>query len=132
MLQCHDAPPEELLLAIRQFNSGQWYDCHETLEELWIGEEWELRDFYQGILQLAVALYHWRNDNYAGAISLLKSGIRLLKHVSDSCLGVDVARLIEDANQVREALEQLGAARMHELDLLLLPQVQMLNETGEP
>lgn len=132
MLQCHDAPPEELLLAIQQFNSGQWYDCHETLEELWIGEEWELRDFFQGILQVAVALYHWRNGNYAGAISLLTGGVRLLKHVSDSCLRVDVARLIGDAMRVREALEQLGEEQMHELDLLLLPQVQMVNVSGEP
>ena len=61
-------------MAIRQFNAGQWYECHETLEDLWIGEAGEVREFLQGTLQIAVALLHWRNGNYGGAVSVLTSG----------------------------------------------------------
>ena len=60
MRYCEELPPGQLLLAIRQFNSREWFECHETLEELWIGETGEVRDFYQGMLQIAVALHHWR------------------------------------------------------------------------
>lgn len=74
MRHCEESPPGLLLLAIRQFNVGQWYECHETLEELWIGEMGEVRDFFQGVLQIAVALHHWRNGNYGGAFSLLNGG----------------------------------------------------------
>lgn len=124
MRQCQESPPGQLLLAIRQFNAAQWYECHETLEELWIGEKGEVRDFFQGVLQIAVALHHWRNGNYGGAISLLNGGSRLLGHVSDVCMWVDVARLISDANRTREALEKLGRERMEELDASFIPQLR--------
>ena len=71
---CGEVPTAELLGAIDQFNRGEWFECHETLEELWVGEKGELKDFYQGVLQLAVALHHWRNGNLKGALILLKSG----------------------------------------------------------
>jgi len=123
MRQCDESPPGQLLLAIRQFNSGQWYECHETLEDLWIGEEGEVRDFFQGVLQIAVALHHRRNGNYAGAVSLLSGGVKLLGKVSDVCMWVDVARLIADAVRMRKALEEHGRERMDEVDASLIPRL---------
>ena len=123
MRQCDESPPGQLLLAIRQFNAGQWYECHETLEDLWIGEEGEVRAFFQGVLQIAVALHHWRNGNYGGAISLLSGGVTLLSPVSGVCMWVDVARLIADADRMREALETLGRENMTELDHTLVPRL---------
>ena len=61
---CAESPSGQFLLGIRQFNAGEWFECHETVEDLWIGEEGELRNFYQGIIQVAVALHHWRNGNF--------------------------------------------------------------------
>ena len=123
MRHCEESPPGQLLLAIRQFNSGLWYECHETLEELWLGEEGEVRDFFQGVLQVAVALHHWRNGNYGGAISLFSGGAKLLGKVSEVCMWVDVARLISDADRMREALEELGSKRMNEIDISLVPRL---------
>jgi hypothetical protein len=91
---------------------------------LWIGEDGEVRDFYQGILQIAVALHHWRNGNYGGSISLLESGVKLLAHVSDSCLWVDVAALITDSNIMRAALVKLGKEGMELLDPASIPHVK--------
>lgn len=128
MRHCNESPPGQLLLAIRQFNAGQWYECHETLEDLWIGEGGEAREFFQGILQVAVALLHWRNGNYGGAISVLTSGVQHLSHVSDACMWVDVAGLIADANRVREALEELGRERMSELDPSYIPLLRTVSQ----
>lgn len=127
MRHCEESPPGQLLLAIRQFNSGQWFECHETLEELWIGEVGEVRDFFQGVLQISVALHHWRNGNFGGAVSLLSGGVKLLSHVADACLWVDVAQLISDANRVRAALEALGRERMAELDPSLIPRLRTMS-----
>jgi predicted metal-dependent hydrolase len=127
MRQCNESPPGQLLLAIRQFNARQWYECHETLEDLWIGEAGEVREFLQGTLQIAVALLHWRNGNYGGAVSVLTSGIKHLRHVSDACMWVDVAGLISDANRVREALEELGRERMNELDPSYIPRLRTVS-----
>lgn len=130
MRHCEESPPGQLLLAIRQFNSGLWYECHETLEELWIGEQGEVRDFFQGVLQAAVALHHWRNGNHSGAITLLSGGVKLLSKVSEVCMWVDVARLISDADRMREALEELGSERMNEIDISLVPRLWTVSVRG--
>ena len=124
MLTCKESPPGQMLLAIRQFNTREWYECHETIEELWLGESGEMRDFLQGTLQISVALLHWRNGNHGGAVSLLASGVNYLKRVSDVCLWVDVPALIADSDRVRAALETLGKERMESLDSMLIPQIK--------
>ena len=130
MRKCDESPPGQLLLAVRQFNAHEWFECHETLEDLWIGEEGETRSLFQGILQIAVALHHWRNGNYGGAVSLLNGGVNLLNQVSSPCLWVNVTRLAEDANRMREALERLGKERMAALDPALIPRLSTV-ESGE-
>jgi uncharacterized protein len=120
---CQDQAPEELLQAVDEFNRGDWFECHETLEELWVGAKGELRDFYQGVLQLAVALYHWRNGNFKGALILLKGSGDCLGRVASKCQGVDVARLRASASQLHEALSTLGAERMAELPAGLIPKI---------
>jgi predicted metal-dependent hydrolase len=120
---CNDTPPGQLLQAIREFNGREWFECHETVEDLWIGEEGEIRDFYQGIIQVAVALHHWRNGNFGGAVSLLKGGSVYLGHVSDTCQWVDVTALIVDADRMRTNLERLGREHMGEIDQTLIPRI---------
>ncbi len=90
---CSDLPPAELLQGIDQFNAGDWFACHETLEELWAGEQGDARHLYQGILQVAVALHLWREGNFRGAMVLLGSAEELLRCVETVCQGVYVAAL---------------------------------------
>lgn len=129
MLTCDQSPPGQFLLAIRQFNSRDWYDCHETIEDLWLGETGEMKDFLQGTLQISVALLHWRNGNHGGAVSLLASGVNYLKRVPDVCLWVDVPSLIADSDRVRVALEELGKDHMEMLESALLPQIKTVSAT---
>ncbi|WP_136526224.1 DUF309 domain-containing protein [Geomonas ferrireducens] len=128
---CREETPQELLQAIEEFNSGAWFECHETLEELWVGSKGEMRDFYQGVLQIAVALHHWRNGNFKGAEGLLERACDMLRRVSAACQGVDVARLVEDAGVMRAALVSLGAERMAELDPVLVPTLHPPPRAGD-
>ena len=123
---CEESPPGQLLQGIREFNRGEWYECHETVEDLWIGESGEMRDFYQGIIQIAIALHHWRNGNFGGAVSLLKGGAGYLSRVSDRCQWVDVSALITDAGLMRAALEECGKERMASLDPGLIPRIKTI------
>lgn len=125
---CSDLPPAGLLLGIDQFNAGDWFDCHETLEDLWAGEQGDARHLYQGVLQVAVALHHWREGNFRGAMFLLGSARELLSCVEPLCQGVDVVALLRDAGRLREALETLGPERMGELDYTLIPRVRLRPE----
>jgi len=123
---CDEFPSRQLMLAIRQFNGKEWFECHETLEDLWIGESGEMRDFYQGVLQVGVALHHWRNGNYRGAVSLFESGTGYLRKVQPICQRVAVAELIQDADKVWSALIELGPSRMAELDPQLIPKIRIV------
>ena len=125
--QCTDSPPGQLLKGIREFNKREWFECHETVEDLWIGETGETRDFYQGIIQIAVALHHWRNGNFKGAISLLKGGAGYLGRVTEECQWVNVAALIADADRMRAALEGLGKGQMETLDPDFIPQIKTVS-----
>src|SRR6266542_3604300 len=63
---CDEAPPRQLLEAIEQFNRGEYFEQHETLELLWRDERREIRRLYQGILQIGVAFHHLRRLNHHG------------------------------------------------------------------
>ena len=126
MQSCPEFPSDQLLLAIRQFNAGKWFECHETLEDLWMDETGEMRDFYQGFLQVGVALHHWRNGNFRGAVSLFETGVGYLKKVQHVYQRVAVAELIQAAEKARIALLELGPERMAELDPELIPKVQII------
>jgi len=83
--------------AIAQFNSGDYYACHDTLEAIW-NDAWQSdRAFYQGILQIAVGLYHLKNQNWHGAAILLGEGTSRLPSYLPDYQSIDVETLLEDS-----------------------------------
>jgi len=126
--RCSEGPSLGLLQGIAEFNRGEYFECHETLEAMWIEETDPLRYLYQGILQIGVGFYHLQRRNHRGAVALLQRGIRLLQPFVKGCLGVDVARLIREAEYCRDLLLALGPDRLHEFDTSLIPQVVLLED----
>jgi len=93
--------------AIAQFNSGDYYACHDTLEEIW-NDAWQSdRAFYQGILQIAVGLYHLKNQNWHGAAILLGEGTSRLPSYLPDYQSIDVETLLEDSLLILRTV-QLG------------------------
>lgn len=127
-MDCPRAPAPALLVAVDQFNAGRYFACHETLEELWLGEPGRLRHYYQGILQVAAGLYHLQRENTRGATLLLDKGAGLLRPFAPICLGIDVAALIAETQRVLTALEARGSAQTLTLAEGLLPQIRLLGE----
>ncbi|AXY67405.1 DUF309 domain-containing protein [Thermosynechococcus sichuanensis E542] len=84
----------ELALAITQFNNGEFYACHDTLEALWLEASEPERTFYQGLLQIAVACYHLRRGNQRGAILLLGEGRRRLEQCDPDVCGLDLTTFL--------------------------------------
>ena len=122
--------PYELLAALDQFNNREWFECHETLEELWLGEYGMPKDFYQGLIQIAIALHHWRSGNYIGAMKLLKTGPEFLDKVDPVFMNVDVAGLSADSRRLREKLEALGPEQMVEVEETLIPKIRLIEGTN--
>lgn len=56
------------------FNGNQdYFECHEVLEEYWkIVAPGDKNHVFVGFIQLATGLYHWRRNNFNGAIRTLQ------------------------------------------------------------
>jgi predicted metal-dependent hydrolase len=122
---CQEPSPPELLHGIEQFNHREYFECHETLEGLWNREPRPIRTLYKGILQVGVGCYHLLRGNYHGAVVKLGSGADYLEPFAPRCQGVEVARLISDARQLRARLIELGPEQFRAVDLKLLPLVHL-------
>ena len=126
MPHCDEPPPPLLLEGIVQFNRGEYFEQHETLELLWRAERRDVRYLYQGILQVGVAFHHLRKRNHHGTVYMLTRGPRYLVPFVPQCQGVDVARLITDAAAALKEVERLGPTRLAEFDWTLAPQVRLV------
>jgi predicted metal-dependent hydrolase len=109
---CNELPPPQLLEGVAQFNRGEYFEQHETLELLWRAETRPVRRLYQGILQIGVAFYHLQRRNYHGVVYMLTRGSAYLQPFAPACQRIDVASLIELAASTLRVVEQLGPTRL--------------------
>ncbi len=122
--RCRDRATPEMLHAFEQFNRGEYFDQHETLENVWRAERDEsIRNFYKGILQVGVGFHHITRRNYRGAVKVLSRGVNYLRPYAPRCMGVDVQRLIDEAARVLEEVRALGPDRIDEIKVADLPRV---------
>ncbi|MEM7793239.1 MAG: DUF309 domain-containing protein [Cyanobacteria bacterium P01_C01_bin.118] len=113
--------PAEFWVGIEQFNQGEYYACHDTLEAIWMDAKTMNKGFYQGILQIAVGLYHLTNLNWQGAAILIGEGIHRLNGYEDNYGGIDIADLVNQANDWLAALQQSGPEHVQQIAAILLP-----------
>ena len=116
--------PDLALKGIEEFNRGEFYECHEYLEEAWMQEPRRVRFLYQGILQVGVGFYHLQNGNWRGATGLLRNGAVRLREFEPVTLGVDVAKLVRESERCLRELEELGRERIGEFDRSGVPKVE--------
>ena len=111
-----EAEEEGLAKAVELFNAGHYFEAHEVLERLWLAADGPDRELYQGVLQVAVGLHHEARGNRKGAASMLAKGVARLTLLAPSCLGIDLARLLDDVGAFQSAPPD--ARRAPELRLL--------------
>ena len=121
---CRERPPPQLLRGIQEFNQGQFFQCHETIEAVWRKEKGSIRLLYQGILQVGVALYHVQRANWPGAMKVLARAMPKLAHFEPTCMGLDVSSLLADVRRLREHLIELGPDRIGQFDPTLFPTIR--------
>jgi len=90
--------PEVLVLrrGVEEFNAGRFFECHDTLEEVWQGVRGPARDFFQGLIQVSVGFYHLSNGNRVGGKSQLDKGLKNLAGYGEDCLRVDLVNLRQE------------------------------------
>jgi uncharacterized protein len=83
------------LKGIEEFNQGLFFECHETLEEIWLEDHSETRAFYQGIIQIAAGYFKLEQGVPAGAIKLWRTGLAKIDPFGPVFLGINIAALSE-------------------------------------
>jgi uncharacterized protein len=100
---------EKFVHFIVLFNCDRdYFECHEVMEELWL-EEGRNR-FYQGLLQVAVGLHHWHNDNLSGAVKLFAAALEKLEPAGDIEHGLDLKQLKADTQHALDQLQRAAEA----------------------
>lgn len=83
--------PLDYLLYIKYMNEEDYFEAHEVLEGYWHGDR---IDFYKGLIQLAVGLYHLGSGNVGGFHALFKRAIELLQPYRPAFREMDVERIV--------------------------------------
>jgi predicted metal-dependent hydrolase len=106
------SPEEQVSFAkgVDEFNEGLFFECHDTLEELWSGVRGPARDFFQGLIQVAVGFYHLGNGNHIGAERLLGRALKRLEPYPDHYGGIDVGDLRGEVSAWLGALDPGSSA----------------------
>lgn len=115
---------EPYLYGIDLFNNGYWWEAHEAWEVVWLaagGRSSPCGIFVQGLIQLAAAQLKRVSGSSPGAQSLTAGACEKLAVVTGIFLGIDVARLIVEAQRcLREGGSEFPHIALH------------LPSTGEP
>lgn len=120
----------EFWQGVQQFNQREYYACHDTLEAIWMEASEPEKTFYQGILQIAVALYHLSNQNLRGATILLGEGTKRLRRYLPDYAEIDVSDLVEQSVNLLLLLQQAQPEQVPALAAQVLSPNENITETA--
>jgi predicted metal-dependent hydrolase len=121
LLEVPAGPPPQLIEAIELFNRGLYWECHETLEEVWLETLYPLRFFYHAIIKAAVGFHHLGRHNRHGARVKLGDAVRLLPFFQPQFMGIHTDALLRDTAAWLERLEKAERLDWESLDALPRP-----------
>ena len=122
------------LEGIQLFNEHEYFDAHEAWEDVWHMAYGIKHDFYQGMIQCAVALEHYRRSNPRGVVSLYQSYTRHMNDVPERFMGLNVKSFLSHMHDVLHPVitaSPLPERGEIQLDLTLTPKIQLLYDPFE-
>ncbi len=90
---------------------GRFFEAHEELELAWRAATADERDFFQGLVHVAVAWYQAGRGNRVGCERQLEKAVRRLAPFAPQHRGVDLARLFAQLTAAREVVA-LGSLQL--------------------
>ena len=106
---------------LNNYRSGEYFEAHESWEELWSDYYLPDRRFIQGLIQLSVSFVHLENDNLKGAKSLLNKCIEKFLDYKDIQRGINVNNLMIEINQVSLVYDNLISS--NDFDWKIIPKL---------
>jgi uncharacterized protein len=86
---------------LEAIRSGRFFDAHEELETAWRAATDEERDFYQGLVHVAVAWYQAGRGRPIATARQLEKAARRLARYAPAHRGVDVADVLAQVEEAR-------------------------------
>jgi len=111
--------PEPYYRFIEAFNQREYYECHDLLEEIWMEDK--SNKFLQGLLQLAVGLYHAEYGNIKGARWMFTNARKYLAPYAPLHWDLDVKRILDYIERCLAALPAADSIPYEEAKQLPLP-----------
>lgn len=103
-----------------KFNEGDYYTCHDLLEDIWLGDKSNL--FLKGLLQMCVAIYHYEYGNVKGARVMMETGHRYIQSYRPSYWGVNLEEVNEFMQRclsiIPQDIDEIPFENIHELPVL--------------
>lgn len=96
---------EELERGLELIRRREFFAAHEALEDAWRAAEQAERDFFQGLVHVAVAWYQAGRGNRTGCERQLEKAHRRLAAFAPEHRGVDVASILRQVRQAQAAVE---------------------------
>ena len=122
-----DVALELFINGVKQFNIKNYYDSHESFEDIWSNHHLDDRVFVQALIQLAVAYFHITNNNKNGAIGLFKKSLKKLdNYIDQTDLIININDVIESAHSSYVYLQ--GIDSMDKFNWELAPKLELRAE----
>ncbi|HEY3132200.1 MAG TPA: DUF309 domain-containing protein [Acidobacteriota bacterium] len=96
---------------LQLFNREQFYECHDTLEELWLEDSGSDRLFYQGLIQVAVGFYHLTGVKLGAARTMMRMALEKLAHYPPKHRGIQLAEFREQVAAWKRILDEAIALK---------------------
>ena len=97
---------DQVLDGIALFNREEFYDCHDTIEEIWLQESSDEQPFLQGLIQSAVAFHHYQHGKLGAARSMLSLAIEKLEGFPETHHQVLLKEFLEGLSAWKTGLDQ--------------------------
>ena len=98
-------------LAISYFNSGRYFPAHEAWETAWKQNKGTPdEEFFKGLSQIGAGYTHYTRGNLHGTHTLIRRGTGRIAPYGPEHHGLDVERLVREANAQAGLVEQADAA----------------------
>ena len=105
MAECDFSDPR-IDEGLRLFNAGDYFECHDVLEDFWSEQTCPERPFFQGLIQAAVALFHFEEGNLAGACRMYLSARANLSGFPPTVGRIDLEDFLRQFNNCFSELAQ--------------------------
>jgi predicted metal-dependent hydrolase len=105
--------------------AGEYFAAHEQLEDAWRAAPQEERDFFQGLVHVAVAWYQAGRGRRIGTERQLGKAIKRLTPYAPTHRGLDLESLLA---QLRDALEIAQTERLEHPVRIDLDAVELVEE----